>query len=228
MPLLAQLKKVVAFPVTDYIVKGNDSVQIIQLKLPEGLIIEKSAAGILKSVYSGLDTVTELGTGKCNLIKDNYCYFGIKMKKRQRTPKKGDLLYTSVSINNCYIGNLFNVVCYGITINSVDERKLVDMDMAIAFKDAAAEQTVIDSLVNDVHYTAKVMVAQQNNQDMVLQDGLFKGKQLFATMQVITDKDVIAFLKYVNARPAKYAGNTWKFSEIFATWMAGGTPTVID
>jgi hypothetical protein len=61
---------------------------------------------------------------------------------------------------------------------------------------------------------------------MVLPDGIFKGKKLFATMQVITDKDVIAFLKYINARPNIYAGGTWKFSEIFATWMAGGTPTV--
>jgi hypothetical protein len=61
---------------------------------------------------------------------------------------------------------------------------------------------------------------------MVLPDGIFKGKKLFATMQLITDKDVIAFLKYISARPAIYAGGTWKFSEIFATWMASGTPTV--
>ena len=228
IPSPGQVKKLIAFPITSYIVKGNDSVLIVQLNLPEGLTIEKTAAGILKSVKYGTDTVTELGTGKCNLIKSNYYYYGIKIKKGLRNPKEGDLLYTSVNVKNFYIGYLFNVVRFSITINSVEERKLIDMKMAMSFKDAAAEQAVIDSLVNDVHFTAKEMIAQQNNQDMTLKDGLFKGKQLFATMQGITDKDVIAFLKYINARPSIYAGNTWKFSEIFATWMASGTPTVQD
>ena len=35
------------------------------------------------------------------------------------------------------------------------------------------------------------------------------------------------FIDYVIAQPQKYAGNTWKIAETFATWMAGGTPTVI-
>ncbi|MEI7735277.1 MAG: hypothetical protein WCI49_07400 [Ferruginibacter sp.] len=227
-PSQGQLKKLIAFPITGYIVKGNDSVQIVQLNLPEGLTIGKSEAGILKSVKNGTDTVTELGTGKCNLIKNNYYYFGIITKKGLRSPKEGDLLYTSVNVKGFYFGYLFNVVRFGITINSVEERKLADMKMAMTFKDAAAEQSVIDSLVNDVHYTGKSMAEQQNSQDMVLPDGIFKGKKLFATMQLITDKDVIAFLKYIDARPSIYAGNTWKFSEIFATWMASGTPTVLE
>jgi hypothetical protein len=225
-PSLAQLKKLIAFPITGYIVKGNDSVQIVQLNLPEGLSIEKSAAGLLKSVKNGTDTIAELGVGSCNLIKNNYYYFGIKTKKGFRNPKEGDLLYTSVNTKGFYIGYLFNVVRFSITINSVEERKLVDMKMAMTFKEAAAELAVIDSLVHDVQYTGKAMAELQNSQDMVLPDGIFKGKKLFATMQVITDKDVIAFLKYISARPTLYAGVTWKFSEIFATWMASGTPTV--
>ena len=36
------------------------------------------------------------------------------------------------------------------------------------------------------------------------------------------------FLKYIIARPKNYAGNSWKISEIFATWIDGGTPTVVE
>ncbi|MBL0359266.1 MAG: hypothetical protein IPP72_21435 [Chitinophagaceae bacterium] len=43
-------------------------------------------------------------------------------------------------------------------------------------------------------------------------------------MQEITEADVMNFLKYVWARPAKYAGNSWRISEVFATWMTSGTP----
>ena len=47
-------------------------------------------------------------------------------------------------------------------------------------------------------------------------------------MQAVTVPEVENFLKYIAARPAKYAGNTWKFSEIMATWMDAGAPTVIE
>lgn len=227
LTLTAQTKKIAAFPITDYMIQLNDSVQVVQVQLPERMSIAMSAGCILKSVYSGTkDTVADLGIGKCNLIKAPYYYFTIRLKQVQRMPQKGDLLYAFVNLPDFYSGYLFDVVKHHITINSVEERKLLDMNMAISFKDSAAEQSVIDSLVNDVHYTAREMIAQQNNQDMTLQKGLFKGKKLFASMQVITDKEVIAFLKYINARPKIYAGGTWKFSEIFATWMSSGTPTV--
>jgi hypothetical protein len=43
-----------------------------------------------------------------------------------------------------------------------------------------------------------------------------------------TVADVKTFLKYVAARPTKYAGKPWKISEIFATRVVTGAPTVIE
>jgi hypothetical protein len=228
-PLFAQVKKLLALPITDYVVKGKDSVQIVQVKLPEGLTIADNTAGVLRSLYSSTDTVVyDLGKGKCGLTKGAYNYYGIVMNANMRSPKKGDMLYTFGWFKNLYEGILFAVASNGITITSVEERKLVDLDVAMHMAGAAAENSIIDSLVKDVRYTADVMIAQNNNQDMLLQNGIFKGKKLFATMQTITDKEVNMFLKYIVARPRLYTGNAWKFSEIFATWMAGGTPTVVE
>lgn len=72
------------------------------------------------------------------------------------------------------------------------------------------------------------MNEQSQAQNQIIKDGLFKGKQLFDAMQKITSDDVRKFLKYVIARPDNYAGNTWKISETFATWMVSGSPTVIE
>ena len=229
LPLLSQNKLVVAFPITDYMVKANDSLTIVQIKLQPGLSIAEKAAGILRAAYSSTDTSTaELGTGKCQLIKADYYYFGIITSNSKRKPKQGDLVYTFVELKNNYAGSLFKMTSHNITINSVEENLIIDFSTALSLKDAAAEKPIIDSMVNDVIYTGKAMAQQNNNQDMDITSGRFKGKRLFATMQAITGKDVTDFIKYMIARPRKYAGNTWKFSEIFATWMTSGTPTVIE
>lgn len=227
--LLSQNKQVVAFPITDYIVKAKDSLTVVQIKLPSGLSIAEKAAGILKAAYLAADTViADLGTGKCQLIKGEYYYFGMFTKNAKRKPKQGDLVYTFVELNNNYTGLLFKLASHNITITSVEENLIIDFNTAINLKDAAAEKQIIDSMVNDVIYTGRVMAEQNNNQDMDITSGKFKGKRLFATMQAITAADVTDFIKYMIARPKKYAGNTWKFSEIFATWMTSGTPTVVE
>lgn len=228
-PLLSQTKQLVAFPITDYMVKANDSLTIVQVKLAPGLSITEKAAGLLIAAYSSTDTSTaELGIGKCQLIKADYYYFGIFTKNAKRKPKQGDLVYTFVELKNNYAGSLFKMASHNITINSVEENLIINFNTALNLKDAATEKMLIDSMVNDVIYTGKVMAQQNNNQDMDITSGRFKGKKLFATMQTITGKDVTDFIKYMIARPRKYAGNTWKFSEIFATWMTSGTPTVIE
>lgn len=228
-PLLSQTKQLVAFPITDYMVKANDSLTIVQVKLAPGLSIAEKATGLLIAAYSSTDTSTaELGMGKCQLIKADYYYFGIFTNKSKRKPQQGDLVYTFVELKNNYAGSLFRMASHNITINSVEENLIIDFNTALNLKDAAAEKKLIDSMVNDVIYTGKAMAQQNNNQDMDITSGRFKGKKLFATMQTITGKDVTDFIKYMIARPRKYAGNTWKFSEIFATWMTSGTPTVIE
>ena len=40
-------------------------------------------------------------------------------------------------------------------------------------------------------------------------------------------EDIKDFFGYVITHPLLYAGNKWKVSEIFATWLSEGAPVVI-
>jgi hypothetical protein len=72
------------------------------------------------------------------------------------------------------------------------------------------------------------MINQNDGQDQLISGGIYDGKKIFAAMQAISRSDVQKFLKYMTARPKKYAGNVWKISELFATWMINKTPVVIE
>lgn len=63
------------------------------------------------------------------------------------------------------------------------------------------------------------MLEQNEVQQQTIAGGDFDGMPLFETMQNVTKEDVNNFLKYGGARLAKYAGITWKISDVFATWM---------
>jgi len=90
------------------------------------------------------------------------------------------------------------------------------------------EQNLLDSMVSDIQYTGTAMLQQIPEQNQLIKGGIYDGKKIFESMQAVKRSELELFLKYIQARPKNYAGNTWKISEIFATWMAGGTPTVIE
>lgn len=225
--LQAQWTKQIAFPITSYIVNAGDSVTIIQVKLPQGFSIKEKTYGLVRSVFNSPgDSVITVGSGRCSLIKSEYCYYGLLNKYMPRKPVAGDLLYTDVTTPPFYTGYLFNVMRHNITINSVAEKTIADLNIILQVKTADDELPLLTVLADDVKYTGKVMSEQNNSQDMMIPEGRFKDQKLFAAMQKVTVADVKDFFKYINARPEKYASHTWKMSEIMATWMAGGTPTV--
>jgi hypothetical protein len=93
---------------------------------------------------------------------------------------------------------------------------------------AAKEKFILDSMVADIRYTGLEMKKQIPGQNQLVMGGLFDGKKLFDAMEKVEKMELEQFLKYIIARPEKYAGNVWKLSEIFATWMVNKTPHVIE
>lgn len=222
----AQRTEIMAFPITDYIIE-TDSVTVVQVKLPEGLQIKEKNFCLIKSVYSpGNDSVFTVGEGKCRLIKKEYYYFGFLKKDLKRKPAAGDLLYSDVMATAVNKGLLFYALKYSVTLNDVYEKLIADLNTVLKMHGAADEKAVVDLLVADVKFTGTEMAKQNNGQDRTIDKGKFKGKKLFAGMQTITNADITDFLKYMGARPEKYAGNAWKFSELMATWMDAGAPMV--
>jgi hypothetical protein len=171
------------------------------------------------------DTIM-IGWGSCHLIKDERHYFAIHQYRKQ-IPKQGDLLVTKCKMPTLYTGLLFDLARNDIGLTKVNEEQFYNL-AEIFYIGPATERKFIDSMVADIRYTGKAMLAQNKGQDQRITGGLFDGKKLFAAMQTVTRNHIGRFLKYVAARPTKYAGNVWKVSEIFATWMVNKTPEVMD
>lgn len=220
-----------AFPISEYMPEKNDSVVVVQVQIPDASIVDipLNKLGILKHRYQNgktLDTAS-IGYGRCSLIKGDYRYFGIRLYSGQ-TASPGDLVYLQLTIPLKYKGELFDISRHHIHLQMVDDSYIYRREDVYHFQNATEENKILDSLVADIHYTGRVMSGQMPEQNQVMNDGLFNGKKLFDAMQQATRKDLITFLRYINARPQKYAGHSWKISEIFATWMVSGTPHLVD
>ena len=220
-------KEIFGFQITSYIVDLTDSLKTVQIELPAGMSIPLNQVAMLKGNYGNENKDTSnIGWGKCSLIKGNYYYFGIHLNDKQKLPAENDLLYTYFNYPAKYKGRFYKLLKNSIYLQYVNE--MIPYDFGTAEKlTAATEKQLIDSLVADIRYTGKMMQQQNDDQEQTISSGFYNGKKIFVTMQTITSRDVNNFLDYIIARPTKYAGNMWKVSEIFATWMAGGAPTVI-
>ncbi len=221
-------KEVFAFPITDYIIKANDSITIVQVQLPDGdFTIPKDQVAILKANHQNSNTDSNLlGSGRCQLIKGDYYYFGIKLKNTSLVPKKADLINTFFNYPANYKGLIYQLIRQSIYLDHVTENPFYEFNTA-QWLTQQSENALLDSLKEDIRYTAKVMQETNNGQDQVVVGGDFDGKKLFASMQEINVQQVKDFIEYMIARHAIYAGNHWKIAEIFATWMVNKTPKVI-
>ncbi len=90
----------------------------------------------------------------------------------------------------------------------------------------SADEYFIPKLLEEAIYVAKLMREQMESP--VVESGRFAGMDLFTAMEKSTYWDVYSFLTYIKAKPDKYQGVNWKFSEIYATWVDGGTPGFIE
>lgn len=224
------LEKLVAFKITDYMQKANDSIVIVQVQLPDAwpAPIREKQLGLLKHSFQQgvtLDTAS-IGWGRCQLIKGDYCYFALHLYKNQQ-PTAGDLLYTRMKVPVAHDGLLLSVMNHAIDFTDVGGTPFL-VGQYIFTVDQKKETALLDSMVSDIRYTGNAMLQQMPEQNQLMDDGIYKGQKLFDAMQAATRNQLIDFLTYIKARPTKYAGHTWKISETFATWMVSGTPRVVE
>ncbi len=217
-----------AFPLTDYMLEINDSTTLVQVKLSDGLSIKEKQVGLVRGVYRNTKTdTTQKGYGRCSLIKGDYYYFAIGHNKSGVTIKKDDLLYTFIKKSNVYDGQLLKLASHFITLQNIYEKSLYDPISIYDQWEKTDETSLIDSMVADIKFTGNYFQANNPSMDVLAKDGRFKGKKTFSVMISCQPGYVKDFLDYVIARPRLYAGREWKISEIFATWVSEGAPTII-
>lgn len=224
------VEKAYAFKITSYLVHLKDSTTAVQVIKPASLplTIRDQQAAILYHCYTEgkkLDTTIK-GWGRCQLIKGDYYYFAIN-HTNQQPPAEGDLLYVRLKLPFVYNGLLMDVMSHAVAFTNVYGEPFMN-SKAIFTNTKQMEHAILDSMVNDIRFTGNAMQEQMSGQNQLLGSGIFKGMKLFDVMKAIKRADLELFLKYVIARPKNYAGNTWKISETVATWINGGSPTVIE
>lgn len=217
-----------AFPVTDYLIDLNDSTKLVQVELPDGITIKDKQLALLRGVYNTSKTDTaEKGYGRCHLIKGNFYYFAIRNNKSNVTIKEGDLIYTLMNKTNIYYGQLPKLASHFILLQNVYEEPLYDRYLIFNNWTKEKEKTLIDSMVTDIKFTGNYFIQNDPSMDKLATTGQFKGKKTLSVMADCQPAYVKDFLDYIIARPRLYAGKKWKISEIFATWVSEGAPTVI-
>jgi hypothetical protein len=224
------VEKLFAFKITGYIKVLTDSAVAVQVFKPASfpVFLKDKQVGVLYHAYKrGIDLDTAMiGWGRCNLIKGEYYYFGIRLQKMQQA-SEGDIMYTKVKVPYVFDGLLLNVMKHAIQFTNVYGDNFMNPN-SIFTNTKKEEENILDSMLSDVRYTANAMFVQMPEQNQVIKDGIYKGQKLFTAMLFAKRSELELFLKYIMARPKNYAGNTWKISETFATWIAGGTPTIVE
>ena len=224
------VEKIFAFKITAYIKSLTDSSSVVQVIKPASLpvVIREKQLGTLFHCYKSgttLDTAM-IGYGRCQLIKGEYYYFSIQHSKMQQ-PADGDILYVLLKLPVVYNGLLLKVMNHALEFTNVYGEPFMAGN-AIFTNTKQNELDLLDSMVNDIKFTGGEMLKQMPEQNLVINGGIYNGKKLFEAMQAVKRTELELFLKYVSARPKNYAGNTWKISETFATWMNSSTPRVVE
>jgi len=218
-----------AFPITDYMVSLNDSTKVVQLEMPEGLKFQDKQLGLIWGVYvnGNRDEVVQKGYGKCYLVKGAYYYFTISHNESGKPLKKGDLLYAFMPRSSIYFGQAAILASHFIRLQNVYEQPLFDRYNIFLKWTESDERKLVDSLVADIRFTGKYFLGIKSDMNKTISSGTYKDQKLLEVMVQCSPFDVMRFLDYIIARPRLYAGKEWKISEIFATWLNEGAPTVM-
>lgn len=220
-----------SFPITDYITAGNDTMDIVQLYIPnnKGYMVNKQVA-LLKGIAQGEKRDTaDKGAARCNLIKGDYYYFGISTPRGGSKPKPGDLMYTMVPRDpNGFYGDISAIGTHSIVLKDVYDTAFYTLGEVLAGITKEAEAAIKKAMVADIRYTGDYYLKEGPEMDkQLVNGGRMKGKGVLSAMKEAEVSDLQDFLVYMAKRPVLYAGNNWKVSEVFATWLTSGAPTVI-
>lgn len=155
-------------------------------------------------------------------INPNPFYIVTISKDRNYTFNLNDLVEVEVIPVKKVESIFFELTRNHIRLHSVEGQTLyIPKSINQSFNEAS-EQAYLKRLLKDIKYTAQEMRKQMDEPKIL--SGDLKGKGLFDIMEQSMTSDVRNFLRYIEVRPAKYRGHTWKISEIYATWLHEGSP----
>ena len=221
-----------AFPITGYMVDLKDSFKVVQVEMPDGISIPIDKIGLAYAygVYrtEKADAVFK-GYGRCHLIKNAFYYFSIKYDPAGKPLTEGDIIYFEMKQEvPIYEGRLVEIATEFTQLLDVYDNPLFDRYGIFTHWTENDEKLILDSMVSDIQFTGNYFLKENPSMNVPIKEGKYKGRNVLNAMVACELSDLNDFLDYMIAKPRMYAGNKWKISEIFATWLSKGAPIVID
>jgi len=211
------------FPITDYMVVMSDSVTVVQLEMPDGLVLKDKQLGLMYGVDNGRENeMVQKGFGRCHLIKGNYYYFAIHTEKTAAALKKGDLLYVFLDKSAIYYGLFPQLSGQFIRLKNAYDSSLYDRYTIFQNWTKEKEELLIDSIWKDTKYAASYYKKNSPSADQVITTGPHSGLTMFNMLENCSREQVESFLHYMVDHPRFYAGKEVMFVEIFAHWFLLG------
>ncbi len=167
----------------------------------------------------------EIGTGEVLTIEKYWTVVGVNFKEGISADEH-DTVQIELIINlpqKAYQGIGFKLAQLGITITNQEGEEILSPDTSLYNDSLLAEFLTLQKLLQEQKQLASSM--RGHMEEPTIEDGRYAGKPLFDAMEESTISDIKDFLHYVKKYPLKYRGKTWKFAEIYATWLINGTPT---
>lgn len=140
---------------------------------------------------------------------------------------EGDLVAFELDFREGLSNNLqFEMSRLNVGLVDIQEELFTEAEIFETIYDEATEMAFFQKLLADVKFVATAMREQMESP--ILSGGRYQNTDLFTAMENSTWQDLRSFLRYVQARPMKYQGFTWKISEVYATWLNSDSPCTID
>ena len=170
------------------------------------------------------------GYGKLNWVNANYSQWEVtvyNIKDSTYLPQLGDLLECTVGVpEEIKADNPYDkIILYHIRFLDNEWRNLLDLNEIYSKSYDNMFYPHIRNLLAAIREVPTLKNKEiSRSMKMKITAGIFKGKNLGYAMKNTSREHLWTFLRYVGAEYKRYAGQDFRISETYATWLKYGSP----
>ena len=192
----------------------------------ETLPVKNKLTGEITGVFNSeqRERNISLGTFKFDAVDNAESAILVEQVHKTYDIQNGDLATFELTLYDIKNANIFfDLARYYVGLQTVYDKPLYSISKALDLSNPSKEAVLLEALLKETKFVAGAMREQMKSPDV--NEGRFKGMDLFTAMENSDVHDLKCFLEYIVEHPKKYMGQQWKFSEIYATWIDSGCPT---
>jgi len=176
---------------------------------------------------AGIDSIANLntririipirkGTEKIDIIKDDMAWMLCRVPNHDYKSIFWDFSIKQIEFLDMYDRPLFSLY----QLYEEDSKEFEDDIYAILQKESYKTWEWLNGLED--------RSTMRSIYEDTLPSGYFKGLTIFDALGQTKKEHIKAFIDFMTAFPGRYLCQSWKFSEIYATWVMNGSPIGLD